>query len=300
MPGRPSTRVPKSQAAVVLGGRLRDIRQKAGKTTYEVQRLDGKTYGSGTISSIERGYAVPSSAVVAAYLRMGGNRAEIMALLRQAQEAPTTHVAADDEFRDFEAALQDVHADPDILRLGYDFEAVEDNEYFNANCVPERSIHKVSLHTRSPRARFFLFRFGYEYDLRPGVASVHAGAGCEVALLEESHAGVIYTVLEFDPTATDAFGLCTFSWAISVDSKNPSAPKAEVVSSRPIKHVAKQVSFDKSASPAEIWWFRGRDVSTFGLDPKPHQLLKTNAASYYFHDFYDLENELCGLAWKWE
>lgn len=294
-----SSRAPKSSAAVVLGTKLRDIRRAAGKTTYEIQRVDGNFYGSGTISSIEGGYAVPSEAVITAYGALGGNYAELVVLLRKARQVPTGYTPETAEIRDFEQALQDVHADPNILRLGYDMEMVESSDYFNQYRVPGRIIHKVSLHARSPRTRFFVFRYGYEYDLRPGVASVQAGLGCSIALLTESKGGVLYTVLEFDSGVTNNFGLCSFSWAIAVQSEQPASAKTEAVSSHPIKHLNKQVSFDAAATPAKIWWLRGRDPLTFGLDPAPHQILKTNSAHHYFKDFYDVEAERCGLAWKW-
>jgi len=294
-----SNRAPKSPAAVMLGTKLRDIRRAAGKTTYEIQRVDGNFYGSGTISSIEGGYSVPSEAIIAAYVGLGGNYAELMTLLRKARQAPTGHTPGMTEVREFEQALQDVHADPNILRLGYDVEMVESSDYFNKHRVPSRSIYKVSLHTRSPRTHFFVFRFGYEYDLQPGVTSVQAGTSCDIALLVESEAGVLYTVLEFDPVITNGFGLCSFSWTITVQSDQPSPPYTDAASSSPIKYLNKQVSFDSAVAPTEIWWFRGRDALTYGLDPASHQILKANPAHHYFKDFYDIEDELCGLAWKW-
>lgn len=300
VPEQRSNRIPKGQAAVVLGAKLRSIRRAAGKTTYQIQRADGNFYGSGTISNIEGGYSVPSEAIITAYMALGGNYAELMDMLRKAREAPAGYTPEATEAREFEQVLQDVHADPNLLRLGYDVEMVEDHDYFNEHRVPGRSTHRVSLHTRSPRTRFFVFRFGYEEDLRPGVVSVQAGTGCNIALLEESEAGVLYTVLEFDPNATDAFGLCTFSWAITVRSDQPGLPKTDTVSIRPIKHVIRQVGFAAAATPTMVWWFRGRDPFVYGLDPEPDQMLQINLANYYFKDFYDVEAEQCGLAWKWE
>ncbi|MDQ3154026.1 MAG: hypothetical protein M3R63_20685 [Actinomycetota bacterium] len=294
-----STRTPKSPAAVTLGTKLRQIRQAASKTTYEIQRADGNFYGSGTISSIEGGYAVPSEAIITAYVGLGGNHAELMTLLQKTRQTPTAGTPETTEVRKFEQALQDVHTDPNILRLGYDVEMVESSDYFNQRRVPSRIIHKVSLHTRSPRAHFFVFRYGYEYDLRPGVASVQAGTGCNIALLEENDAGVLYTVLKFDPSITNDFGLCSFSWVITVESQQPSSPKIDAVSDRPIKHLTKQVSFDAAAAPTEVWWFRGRDPFASILDPAQDHMLQTNPAHHYFKDFCDVEVERCGLAWKW-
>lgn len=294
-----SNRAPKSPAAVMLGAKLRGIRRAAGKTTYEIQRADGKFYGSGTISSIEGGYSVPSEAIISAYVGLSGNYTELMALLRKTRQVPTGYTTETTEVWEFEQALQDVHADPNILRLGYDVEMAESSDYFNEQRVPSRIIHRVSLHPRSPRTRFFVFRYGYEYDLSPGVASVQAGIGCSIALLAESEVGILYTALGFDPSVTNDFGLCSFSGAITVQSDQPSPPKTEVVSDRPIKHLNKQVDFDAAATPAEIWWFRGRDPFASDLDPTPDQMLKTNPAHHYFKDFYNMEAELCGLAWKW-
>ena len=196
-----SNRAPKSPAAVMLGAKLRGIRRAAGKTTYEIQRADGKFYGSGTISSIEGGYSVPSEAIISAYVGLSGNYTELMALLRKTRQVPTGYTTETTEVWEFEQALQDVHADPNILRLGYDVEMAESSDYFNEQRVPSRIIHRVSLHPRSPRTRFFVFRYGYEYDLSPGVASVQAGIGCSIALLAESEVGILYTVLGFDPGA---------------------------------------------------------------------------------------------------
>jgi transcriptional regulator with XRE-family HTH domain len=291
-----SRRKPLSEAYARLGSELKRIRKAANKTTREIQKPDGSWYQSGSISNVEGGYSQPSVDLIKAYARLGGRYVDLMTMLEQAKK-PTRETSLPGD--EFEEQLLNLHADPYILRRGYAVDLEEDTAYIGPRWAATRNVHTVSIRPLSPHTRYFVFRYGYDEDPRRGVALPQAGSGCEIALVEEDDDGTIYVVIEFMNERRDQFGRCNFSWAINIMSDAPADPLYAVHTRALMAHVVQRVQFEPPALPEKIWWFRGSDPFQETTQPSQRHIFDLNPTNFYFHEFYDVEREQCGLAWKW-
>lgn len=289
-------RRPLSDAYARLGRELSRVRQVAGKTTRDIQKPDGSFYQSGSISNVEGGYSQPSVDLIKAYARLGGRYVDLITLLDQARRPKALTPEPVDEF---DAQLLDPRTDPYALRRGYVIDLQEDTAYFGPNRQGSRNVHTVALRPLSPHARYFVLRYGYEEDPRRGVAMPQAGPGCDIALVEEDDEGTIYVVLDFKDAPRDPFDRAVFSWTIHIRSSSLADPVYAVHTNALIRQVIQRVQFESPALPAKLWWFRGTDPFQDTVPQPPEHLLPLNATNFYFHEFYDVEREMCGLAWRW-
>lgn len=293
---RGTRRVPLNDRYARLGEALRRVREAAGRTTRDIQKPDGSFYGSGSISNVEGGYSAPSVELIKAYARLGGSYADLMTLRDKAQKPARQDTAEADEF---ESQLLDPRTNPYLLRRGYVMDLQEDTCYINANRVPTRNIYKVAVRPLLPTSRYFVLRYGHGEDPNRGVASIQAGSGCEVVLVDEEADGTIFAVLQFDQDRMDEFGRCNFSYSIAINSMIPSKPMYDLYTKSLMLHVVHRIQFEAPAVPEKIWWFRGTDPFRDRLEPATNQLLEVNPFHFYFHEFYDVEAEGCGMAWRW-
>jgi transcriptional regulator with XRE-family HTH domain len=293
---RPARRQPLSEAYARLGAELRRVRHAAGTSTRAVSKAAGGFHGSGHIANVEGGYTAPSLALIKAYARLGGRYVDLVTLLDRAKvrSAPSTKLP--DEF---DRELSNPLADPLLLRRGYVFELQDDVSFYRADRVPSKNIYTLSIRLIAPQARFFVLRYGYEADPRRGVATLQPGSGCTIAHLEEGDDGLIYVVLEIDRSKPDEFGRHNFSYVISLNTEEPGEPAYSLHSRSAIQHVVKRLQFEPPAVPERVWWYRGDDPFTGELPPKAEQIIETNSVHYYYKDFYNVENESCGLRWQW-
>jgi transcriptional regulator with XRE-family HTH domain len=293
---RSTSRLPLNDAYARLGAELRRIREATGKTTYQVPKRNGEFYKSGHVSNVEGGFTAPSEEFIRAYVGFGGRYDDLMTLLERAKRLSQPGPQASDAF---DEQFLDPRTDPYTLRRGYAVDMQEDLSYLNDNGVPTKNLYKVSIRPLVATAKYFLFRYGHEGDRRRGVAGVQAGTGCTVALLDEDEDGTIFVLLEFDQTKADELGRCHFFWAILVDSTVPSKPFYDTHTKSHMGHIVKQIQFEPPALPEKIWWYRGADPFGNRLKPSPDQLLELNPINFYFHEFFNVESEACGLSWRW-
>ncbi|HJQ08039.1 MAG TPA: hypothetical protein VJ836_01000 [Candidatus Saccharimonadales bacterium] len=249
---------------------------------------------------MEGGYTQPSPELIKVYARLGGSYTDLMALLdkakRTAQPAARTEFAQDDEF---DRQLLDLRSEPLLLRRGYVVDLQEDTVHLDSNGAPNRNVYRTSVRPLSPNARYFVFRYGHENDPRRGVASAQAGAACEIELTEENDEGVVYVVINFGNGKLDEFGRYTFTWVINIASSEPSQPYYAVHTRSQIRHLITRVQFEPPALPNSMWWFRGTDPFENRMEPAVDHVLDLNPTNFYLREFYDVNTELCGLAWRW-
>ncbi|KFU80773.1 hypothetical protein SAMN04489729_5514 [Amycolatopsis lurida] len=292
---RTTSRQPLNSDYAALGSTLRQIRETAGKTTYEVPKGDGSYFKSGHVSNVEGGYTAPSENFIKAYVSFGGQYAELMGLLDRAKKPRPTGL----QQNDIDELFLDPKSDPYLLRRGYAVDLQEDIVYVNKERVLYKLVYTVVVRPVVPTVRYFVFRYGYEDDPRRGVARISAGSGCSVAVTEESDDGTVFVVLEFDQAKADELGRCRFSWIVNVNSSIPISPEDSNYTKAPIAHVIRRIQFEAPESVHEIWWFRGADPFASKNKPKPEQQLEVNPAGFYVHEFLNVENEACGLSWRW-
>lgn len=293
---RTTNRKPLNDGYRLLGQELRQTREAAGKTTYEVPKKSGGYFQSGHVSNVEGGFTAPSEDFIKAYTSFGGRYADLMTLLDRAKKPPQVESPGADDFNE---QFLNPHTDPYILRRGYAVDLQEDISYLNGDRVPTRNVYKVSIRPLVPTAKYFVFRYGHEEDERRGVSTVRPGAGCQVSYMDESDDGTVYVVLEFDASVTDELGRCHFSWTIDIDSMVATKPHYIVHTRSPIRHVIKRIQFEAPALPEKIWWFRGSDPFGARLEPSEECVIQSNEADFYFQEFFNVENEACGMGWRW-
>lgn len=300
MSSQRSGRLPKSEAHKHLGEKLRAIRKRAGRSNREVTKIDGSFYTSGHIANVEGGYATFPKELLLAYSRLGGDYALLVAEAeRLDRQERQLYSNSDPDEEALRGGLADPASPESLLRRGYAIDVNEDTAYFGPNREPVKALHQVTIRPLLATAKFFVCRYGYEEDQRPGVLSVDAIAGCEVARLQESAFGVLDIVLSFDQHNLDELGRCTLSWAIRYDTSVPAEPELIVGTKARIPHISKRAQFTAPALPSQMWWFRDTDPLRRHVDPQEEQVIPLNSSDYYFCDFVDVERELCGLAWRW-
>lgn len=293
-------RIPKSDGHQRLGSKLRAIRERAGKTTREVAKPDGSVYASGHIANVEGGYATFPKPLLLAYSRLGGDYASLVAAAERLPRYETrTSSRTDPDDDALTGGLADPASPEGLLRRGYAIDTNEDTAYFGPSRVPSRVIHLAAIRPLLPVARFFVCRYGYEDDPRPGVLSIDTISGCKVARVQESDYGVLDIVLEFDQDNLDDLGRCTLSWLVTYSTNKPTTPSLTAGTRTRVPRISKRAQFTEPALPMKIWWFRDTDPLRAYVEPRAEQVLPLNSAAYYFRDFADVEQELCGLAWKW-
>jgi len=265
-----------------------------------VAKPDGSFYASGHIANVEGGYATFPKSLLLAYSILGGDYVSLVAAAEKLSRYETRTSSQTDPDDD---ALRSGLADPtsleSLLRRGYAIDANEDTNYFGHNRAPIRSVHQVLIRPLLPTARFFVCRYGYDDDRRPGVLSIDTISGCEVARVQESQYGVLDIVLAFDQDNLDDLNRCTLSWVINYRTDVAASPQMIVGTKARIPRISKRAQFSEPALPSKIWWFRDTDPLRAHVDPKLAQIIPINSSAYYFHDFVDAETELCGLVWKW-
>ncbi|MCA1601377.1 MAG: helix-turn-helix domain-containing protein [Acidobacteria bacterium] len=300
MPPLQPRRPPKSDGHKRLGEKLREIRERAGKSTREVAKQDGSLYASGHIANVEGGYATFPKSLLLAYSRLGG---DYVLLVAEAERLRRSEAAGSNQPEPDDAALSSSLADPaspeSLLRRGYAIDANEDTIHFGPDRVPVKSIHQVVIKPLLAAAKFVVCRYSYDDDRRPGVVTVDAISGCEIARLQESTSGVLDIVFAFDQQTLDHYGRCTLSWAVQYYTTIPADPTLIVGARTRVAHISKRVQFTGPALPSKIWWFRDTDPLRARVDPQVDQIIPLNSSAYYFHDFTDVETELCGLVWEW-
>jgi len=293
-------RIPKSDEHQRLGSKLRAIRERARKTTREVAKPDGSVYASSHIANVEGGYATFPKPLLLAYSRLGG---DYVSLVADAERLLRREIRDSSQTNPDDYALKNGLIDPtspeSLLRRGYAIDVNEDTAHFGPNRVPIRVIHQATIRPLLQATRFFVCRYGYDDDLRPGVLSIDTISGCEVARLQESEYGVLDIVLEFNQGNLDDLGRCALSWMITYNTDEPATPDLKVGTRTLIPRISKRAQFTAPALPTKIWWFRDTDPLRAYVEPKPEQVIPLNSAAYYFRDFTNVEAELCGLAWKW-
>jgi hypothetical protein len=294
--GHRGSRVSLNEDYALLGAELRRIREAAGKKTHEIPQGKGHSYTRGHVSNVEGGYTAPSEEFIRAYVGFGGRYDELMTLLDRAKRPQRS---SEDEMDVVELQLLDPRSNPYTLRRGYAVDLQEDIAHLDGNGVPVKNLYTAVVRPLSSNAKYFIFRYGHEEDKRRGVASVLAGSGCSIALLEEDDFGTIYVVLEFEPSKADDLGRCRLSWSIEVDSVVPTRPFDAVHTKSRMGHIIKRVQFTAPALPERVSWFRDVDPFAAQLDPSSEQLLELNPQNFYVHEFFNVENEACGLAWRW-
>jgi hypothetical protein len=257
-----------------------------------MRQLDGVT--SSYVSEIENGHEIPSDRVLGIYVKLGGDRGQLMELAAKARRASLQVDAAADGTLD--KLLGDPHADPHVLRRGYEVGHTMDTAYIGPNWVVTKVTHQAVIRPTSPSTRFFVFRDVYEEDPRPGVTTITAASGCELAYHEVSPQGLLYGVLKITGRADEA-GDHHLSWVIAVDSTQPTTPRVAAMALTPLAHTTQQVQFAEPALPTALWWFRDFDPNGFRKPPPQERLIPTNAAAWYSHDFYDLKKATAGIAW---
>jgi hypothetical protein len=63
--------------------------------------------------------------------------------------------------------------------------------------------------------------------------------------------------------------------------------------------VVQRVQFEPPALPEKLWWFHGTDPFQDSIPAPAEHVLPLNPTNFYFHEFHDIEREMCGLAWRW-
>lgn len=197
--------------------------------------------------------------------------------------------------------LDDPRLRPEILRYGYDIDSLEGTTYYSAGAYWTRATFEVAIRPVNDTAKYYAFQAGHSDDQRPGVMRIEEGQNCRLAYLDESDKGVLTAAIEFDPDDRDQMGRCIFSWTVHSSSTVPAVRTEEISGSKTyLRRLAWRVQFTEPAMPRKIWWFRDMSSLRTDLSPSQDRLLKLNTTGYYSREFLDVEDELCGLVWRWD
>jgi transcriptional regulator with XRE-family HTH domain len=274
-----------------LGRALREVRLAAGKTTRQVEG-----FSTSHVSNVENGHVMPSEAMVAAYVEMGGDTGRLLALLEKSRRSrPGTSHAE----RPWIAKLADPHTDPRVLRRGYLIEKIADTYLLGPEGQSVANSHRVTIRPLSDRTRYFPFRQAYDEDPRRGVSVVEPGSGCTMPVFEESDNGTVYAVIGFHPDNCTADGVYELEWTIRFNTDVRTRSQASAGTSSLVPRASVEVTFDPSCLPKAVWWFRASDPLAGSMSPPARNVFAPGDARRYSHDFRNLEEEWWGLGWSW-
>jgi hypothetical protein len=265
----------------------------------------GEFYSSAHISLAEAGKAAASPELIAAYVRIGGDAAELRSL-HQLAEAATR--AAGRQRR------QGGGPDPDSVRPPQEAKSVVDYEEVRAHyVVVAQEIHYrfnpagaiadsrcvIRLRAKAPGVRLYYQGFTYPTDQRRGVLTVEPLAGLTVDDVRESDTGMIATYFKLDrdlgPDEADPY---TVAYRIRVDSPVRATPRLRYFAAPGIERLVLKAEFPPEADPAVIWWFGARDIVE-AEHRVPGRELQPSPSGYE-RTFDDFVPSWCyGFAWNW-
>ncbi|MFC7744776.1 helix-turn-helix domain-containing protein [Nocardiopsis composta] len=292
-----SGREPLTPELGVLGEILRLARVSAGATMRDVEE-----YSSGHISNVENRRVMPSRELVVLYVaRFGCDRMRALSAYERAKSAASARRSGRSggasSFVDEEVGPE---SDIDAIRRTYRVRDVETSYTLGAEGQVVEAVTIRSLTAVAPRVGLAVARFNYPTDPRPGVLDITAIAGCSILRRSESHTGAISAVLALEREVQRNEGPHTYAFRVSVRSQVPALPKIRYYASGRTQRCALRVKFHNGRPPAAVWWFRSasRAEVEYG-DEVETNLLSGDDGHFYFADFYDLDTEHCGIAWRW-
>lgn len=277
---------------------LRAARERKGTTTRGIPE-----YTTGHISNVENGQVTPSRKFIDLYIeRFGADRGKILDELdrlksQMAQRRADRSGAAPTPAPEPVEITED--SDYELIRSSYEVRALEAYYVVDAAGVI-RSMYTIRhLRALRPGVRYYAMRLSYPADSRSDVLRLDPGAGCELAQVRPTMTQYITPVLrlsrELNPEDDEAHCI---SMSISTSSDVRALPFVYSYGNQGMARASIRLLFAAESAPREVWWFRGTERFAADATPQPHHHLTRNPAGFYHWDFFDLDREYVGLAWR--
>ncbi|MDA2813372.1 hypothetical protein O4J56_22190 [Nocardiopsis sp. RSe5-2] len=293
-----SAHEPNTPELGILGELLRAARTAAGATTRQVEG-----FSSGHVSNVENGRVMPSRQFILVYVnRFGCDRRRVMMAYRRAVDAGSARRRQRSNGLAKEASPESVTVESPFshIRETYRTEEVETTYRIGDRGEIEEVVTIRTITAVAPQVFLAAARFTYPTDPNEGVLTVQAGAGCRKVRSEESPTGAVTSVFRLDRVLGPDSGPFAFSMRVKVASHAPAMPKVRYHTSTRTHRYSLRVQFSGRRLPQAVWWFRedsALDVE-YGV-PVEERFISGDGSGLYFQDFFDLDDEHCGIAWRW-
>ncbi|WP_017540275.1 helix-turn-helix domain-containing protein [Nocardiopsis halophila] len=293
-----SEHAPNTPELGILGDLLRAARNAAGATTRQVEG-----FSSGHVSNVENGRVMPSRKFVLLYVnRFGCDRRRVMVAYRRAVDAGRARRERRFHWETSEAEQDPVTKDSPIdhIRDTYRTEEVETTYRVGAQGQIEEVVTIRSISAAVPGVSLVVARFAYPTDPNQGVLSMRAGSGCSKVRTEESPTGAVTSVFSLDRELDPGDDPYVMSFRVKSATHVPAKPKVRYYASTRTHRCSVRVQFSEMRSPLAVWWFRAKTVVEVEYEsPTEERFIDGDGGGLYFRDFFDLDDEYCGIAWRW-
>ncbi|MDA2803065.1 helix-turn-helix domain-containing protein [Nocardiopsis suaedae] len=296
-----SAHEPNSPELRILGELLRAARTAAGATTRQVEG-----FSSGHVSNVENGRVMPSRQFLLTYVtRFGCDRNRVMDAYQRAKVAASGRREAARNAQGVEGVWEvnldatSSHAD---IRSAYRIRSTESSYLLGGRGEIKEITAIRTISPVSAEVSFVSVRYTYPTDPNPGVLSIQPEYGCSLVRCDESHMGSISAVLALEAPASVGGVDASVAYRIRVDSDIPAVPRIRHYASGQTLKCSVRVWFHESKIPVSAWSYRARSrVAADYVDYSADQAspLSSVTGGFIFSDFYDLDDEYCGVAWSW-
>jgi hypothetical protein len=293
---RSPRREPISEAHVRLGSELRRTREAARQSTRNM-----RGYSSGHISNVENGHVTPSKELIEAYAQLGGDRRKLLnmyeSMIRVMAERKEERRREQRELAS-ESAITVDSAHEQILSSYSVMDSMNVFRYDSRGVLAQLTCI-LRIKAKADVVRYASCAHNYLADSRRGVLSIQPGIGCDIVKTTESESGMVQCTLELDTDLHPEDDSYLYSYHLLVNSNKRMEPllRQDYIQHR--SRQAWQIQFTEPALPEHIWWFRSAYMSTTTTDAEEDKVFPTDPTGFYFHELFDLENELAGIAWRW-